>query len=419
MNQQQSIISGWSVNSAFAADFDTLIQRISAGDKAESEAFFSRDSDAKNAKLPLNPHHLPLVVERTSKKKNSPQQRIFVRCVAAIDHALKRAGLTAAALQQQAVRLYLPCVGPRADVNDFAGYQDRNDAEDLLFFPKIKHLHAAHFAQDALCHQLAVHYQLSWPPQPLYSASSSAIASLYQAHHLLQQGSLSLAVIVSWTEFTLQDALFMGGQGMLGSGNAQPFSPATDNSVLPASGTMAMVLEQQDHALQRGFQPQVGISSVASHQSSGARGGNTFSADFRAIAKTIEKSLALAQINADDVACCLPHGNGIYSSDKAEAMALCKIWGERGIPVVSYKGQVGYFSSCSGLLDVMLATDALQQGRLLAFSTRQSLDSSLQLALHADSEPLRLQQQHVVKSAMGLEGSVFSVVISRYTEGAT
>lgn len=126
--------------------------------------------------------------------------------------------------------------------------------------------------------------------------------------------------------------------------------------------------------------------------------------------------MAAAGVTADRVACMMPHGNGIQTSDKSEAMALLKIWGEKGVPVVSYKGQIGYFSTCSGLLDLMIACDALEKGRLLAFTTRHPLDNSTQLNFHADNPPLTLEKNVIVKSGMGLDGSVIATVLEAPVE---
>jgi 3-oxoacyl-(acyl-carrier-protein) synthase len=97
-------------------------------------------------------------------------------------------------------------------------------------------------------------------------------------------------------------------------------------------------------------------------------------------------------------------------------MALQKVWGKCGVPVVSYKGQVGYMESCCGLLDLMLAADALQQRRLLALTTRYPINDSLQIHVHADSPPLALKRQHILKSGIGLDGSAIAMVISANSE---
>jgi 3-oxoacyl-(acyl-carrier-protein) synthase len=202
---------------------------------------------------------------------------------------------------------------------------------------------------------------------------------------------------------------------MLGEGGGQPFSNH-NSSILPTDGAVALVMESEQHARQRNVVPTVHLRSSVFCQSGGARGSSSFTADFRTIAQTLERALQEAELTASEIACVFPHANGVIASDKAEAMALQKVWGKSGIPVVSYKGQVGYMVTCCGLLDLMLVADALQQRRLLALTSRHPIDESLQIQVHADGPPLVLEQAHILKSGIGLDGSAIAMVISRCQE---
>jgi 3-oxoacyl-(acyl-carrier-protein) synthase len=222
---------------------------------------------------------------------------------------------------------------------------------------------------------------------------------------------MDLVLVIGWLNTQTQDIVFLGGQDMLGDGSSQPFSNH-NSSILPTNGVVALLLESGRHAQQRGFKPCASLRNSMFCQSSGGRGSSSFTADFRTIAQTMERVLADAGLSPQDIACVFPHANGVIASDKAEAMALQKLWGKAGIPVVSYKGQVGYMVTCCGLLDLMLVADALQQRRLLASTSRCPVDESLQIHVHADSPPLVLEKQHILKSGIGLDGSAIAMVIS-------
>ncbi|WP_127957620.1 beta-ketoacyl synthase N-terminal-like domain-containing protein [Serratia microhaemolytica] len=401
-------LSGWSVTSAYAPDFPALIDGLIAGRVIGSQPWFDSAHEWQDLRLSCNPHYAP---------EAKPFGAAFSRLQPVIAQALTTAGLNQQQLQGKRVRVYLVGHGQRADIADYLGYQDRNDQEELLLFPSIKRLHADNFDQDRLVQQLTQAYQLSWPVISLYCASNSSLAAVHLAQAAIAAGELDLVLIIGWLETQTQDIVFLGGQDMLGEGGSQPFSNH-NSSILPTNGVVALILESGQHAQRRGFKPSACLRSSMFCQSSGGRGSSSFTADFRTIAQTLERVLKQAKLSPQDIACVFPHANGVIASDKAEAMALQKLWGKTGIPVVSYKGQIGYMVTCCGILDLMLIGEALQQRRLLASTSRYPIDESLQIQVHADSPPLALEKSHILKSGIGLDGSAIAMVISANWEGA-
>ncbi|WP_431222428.1 beta-ketoacyl synthase N-terminal-like domain-containing protein [Serratia sp. L9] len=404
--KQHVVLSGWGVTSAYAPDFPALINGLVEGRLVSTQPWFATKSEWQDLRLSCNPHYAADV---------KPFDSVFARLQPVIAQALAGANLSPEQLQGKRVRVYLVGHGERPNIADFLGYQDRNDQEELLFFPKIKRLHANSYQQDSLAQQLTQSYHLSWPPVSLYCASNSSLAAVHLAQSAIAANEADLVLVIGWLETLAQDIIFLGGQDMLGEDGSQPFS-SHNSCILPTNGAVALIMESEQHASQRHYTPAVSLSSSVFCQSSGARGSSSFTADFRTIAQTLERALQDAELTAQDIACVFPHANGVIASDKAEGMALQKIWGKSGIPVVSYKGQVGYMVTCCGLLDLMLAADALQQRRLLAMTTRYPIDTSLQIHVHADSPPLVLEQQHILKSGIGLDGSAIAMVISASKE---
>ncbi|EJD6048519.1 beta-ketoacyl synthase N-terminal-like domain-containing protein [Providencia rettgeri] len=404
--KQQVVASGWGVNSAFAADFPALIAGLEGMKSIGGEPWFATDEEWQNLRLNANPYTVP-----DKPPVFSGEERILN----VIDQALKMAKLNKASLAGKRVRVYIAGSGKRANISDFIGYQDRNDVEDLMFFPQIKNLHAREYGQDSIAHTLLETYSLSWPPMSLYCASNSSLAALHLAQSTIAGGEVDLALVIGWTQILLQDVIFLGGLDMLSHKQTQPFSQYSD-CVMPANGAVALIIESGQHATKRGFIPQIAISSSVYYQSGAARGRSTFSADFRSIAQTLEQSLLAAGLTQEDIACVMPHGNGIISSDKSESMALQKVMGKNGVPVVSYKGQFGYVSTCSGVLDFMVACDALIKRRLLPMLQHYPIDEGLELDIPIIQSPRQLTQKNILKSGLGLDGSVIAMVLSACRE---
>lgn len=404
--KQQVVASGWGMNSAFAADFPALIAGLEGMKSISGEFWFATDEEWQNLRLNANPYTVP---------DEPPVLSGEERILDVIDQALRMAKLNKASLAGKRVRVYIAGSGKRANISDFIGYQDRNDVEDLMFFPQIKNLHAREYGQDSLAHTLLDTYSLSWPPMSLYCASNSSLAALHLAQSTIAGGEVDLALVIGWTQILLQDVIFLGGLDMLSHKQTQPFSQYSD-CVMPANGAVALIIESGQHATKRGFIPQIAISSSVYYQSGAARGRSTFSADFRSIAQTLEQSILAAGLTQEDIACVMPHGNGIISSDKSESMALQKVMGKNGVPVVSYKGQFGYVSTCSGVLDFMVACDALIKRRLLPMLQHYPIDEGLELDIPITQSPRQLTQKNILKSGLGIDGSVIAMVLSACRE---
>lgn len=403
------MIGGIGLESAYAGSCNELVQRLAARECVAAQPWFASDREASDLRLPCNPHHAKFFVGKAARVT------IMARFEQAIDRvvaqALRDANLDEASLSGADVRVYLAGHGMRADFADFAGYENRNDEEDQLYFPRLKQLNASNYAQDELAHRIARRYRLARLPVPVYTASCSAMSALYVAHQAIRSGAVRTALVVGWMQYTLQDIVFLGTQGVLSVGDSQPFS-AHSGGMLPTDGACALLLQAGDDMAASATLQRPRLASCTAYQSSG-EASRPMSADFRAIASTMERALEAAGQQPANIACVFPHGNGVPASDKPEAMAILKIWGAHGVPVVSYKGQSGYISVCSGLVDLFAIADALANQRVLPARTRMPLDDTLQIDLHVDRAALPLGGRAILKSAVGLDGSVVACVVTQ------
>ncbi|MGL4316691.1 MAG: beta-ketoacyl synthase N-terminal-like domain-containing protein, partial [Pseudomonas sp.] len=281
------------------------------------------------------------------------------------------------------------------------------------FNPGIRQMHSDSYSEERLGRLLMQRLGLARPPLALTTASCSSLTALYLASKAIESGDTDIAVVASWQQVSQYNLMFMGGVNALARSVAQPFSANTEG-VLLGGGVAVAILESAAHLQARKAQGQLRVAGFAMRQGGGtSRGGQSFAPDFRSIAKTIEESLEQAGLAAGEVGCVFMHGNGIRGSDQAEMMAVRKVWGDNGIPVVSYKAQLGYQVAASGLTDLAILTDAMQQQRLLAFKSQAPLDISSGVRLHADSEPLPLTSDNVLKLGLGIEGSIAACTLTR------
>jgi 3-oxoacyl-[acyl-carrier-protein] synthase-1 len=100
-----------------------------------------------------------------------------------------------------------------------------------------------------------------------------------------------------------------------------------------------------------------------------AEGLFTIRDDGDGVARAIEQALADANLRPEDVGMVVAHGNGTPQSDASEAAALRQVFGAAMPPVTGFKWAFGHLIAAAGILDAVLALDALKKGVVPGIAT--------------------------------------------------
>lgn len=73
-----------------------------------------------------------------------------------------------------------------------------------------------------------------------------------------------------------------------------------------------------------------------------------------------------AELDVEALCAIIPHGNGSSVSDKAEAKAIAMLTEGHPVPVLAYKGQIGYTATGSGIVDLIIGHHSLTQQELIS-----------------------------------------------------
>ena len=92
-------------------------------------------------------------------------------------------------------------------------------------------------------------------------------------------------------------------------------------------------------------------------------------------ARAIALALADAGIAAADVGMIVAHGNGTPASDASEARGILRAFGGNPPPITAFKWCVGHLFAASGILDLVLALEALRQGVVPGVATLNAVDA--------------------------------------------
>lgn len=125
--------------------------------------------------------------------------------------------------------------------------------------------------------------------------------------------------------------------------------------------------------------------------------------------KSILQALKQSQLEPNEIDWFYAHGTASSANDKAEAIAVGAIFGPQTF-VSSSKGHHGHTLAASGLLESVIAIEALKNNLAIPNSFLAEPDPGFNINLNCnhDKKPLR----HILKNSLGFGGINCSIVLS-------
>ena len=91
----------------------------------------------------------------------------------------------------------------------------------------------------------------------------------------------------------------------------------------------------------------------------------------------MQAALDEAGLRAADVGMIVAHANGTRNSDASEAAAIRRVFGDAPPPVTGFKWAFGHLIAASGMLDTVLALEALRARTVPGVATLHEADPAL------------------------------------------
>ena len=224
---------------------------------------------------------------------------------------------------------------------------------------------------NVLCH-LGIQTGFTGPHACFVTHSVSGVLAVAEAAAALRDGGVDRAVAVAHeAPIEPQSVQGFAGLGVLAVDTVRPFDRGRDGTLL-GEGAAALACEGGAAAAARGA-PRLGAllgSGVVSEGEAmlGVR------ADGDGLARAIALALDDAGIAARAVGMIVAHGNGTRASDASEARAIRAVFGAAPPPVTSFKWAVGHTLAAAGLIDTVLALEALAAGVVPGIATLREID---------------------------------------------
>jgi 3-oxoacyl-[acyl-carrier-protein] synthase II len=258
----------------------------------------------------------------------------------------------------------------------------------------------------AACH-ISIAHDARGPNNSIVEGGVSSLLAISEAAAVIQRGHA--------------DAMLAGGSGSIVSFGCLPFrgwnhltkwpgEPAeasrpfdTQRSgIVPGEGAGMLLLEERDHAVQRGAKIFARIAGYASRFEPPGQPGSTRTG--KAIVQSITAALSAAHLRPSDIGHVNAHADSSVEQDRLEAQAIHQTLGD--VPVVAFKSYFGDLAAGSGAVELIGSVQALHSGRLPPTLNHDQPDSNCPVnVVHGAHQPitkpaaLKLNQSHTGQTA--------------------
>jgi 3-oxoacyl-[acyl-carrier-protein] synthase-1 len=224
---------------------------------------------------------------------------------------------------------------------------------------------------NVLCH-VAIRNNLKGANACITNHSCGGTLAVIEAAEALRTGEADRAVAIGHeTPIEPQNVLYYYQCGLVGSNAIRPFD-ASRNGSLFGEGAGALALETESAARARGATP-IGEVLGGGHAAEAA-GLLAIREDGDGVERAVRAALADAGLGPADIGMIVAHGNGTRLSDASEAAALRRVFGDGMPPVTAFKWAFGHLIAAAGILETVVALEALRAGVVPGIATLRTLD---------------------------------------------
>ncbi|MFN3531445.1 MAG: beta-ketoacyl-[acyl-carrier-protein] synthase family protein [Candidatus Brocadia sp.] len=247
-----------------------------------------------------------------------------------------------------------------------------------------------------------------------FTSSTDAIADAYK---MIQRDMAKVIVAGGVEQISIDLYLIFYLRGLLSGldGTREASLPFDNerNGFVMAEGSYVVILEELQHALDRGAHIYAEVKGFGNT----FVGGKKYPEDIRVrrVESAIHEALEDAEIKKDDVNLISANANGCRMQDRVEAKAILSYFGIRGsqIPVSTIKSNVGESYGTSGAAQFISAVMSINTGLIPHIINHNNKDPEINLNLILD-KPFRKEIRNVVINNMDYDGNNSCLVISKF-----
>lgn len=269
--------------------------------------------------------------------------------------------------------------------------------------------------------QVALHLELRGPSFTIGSACATSAHAIGEAAEIIRRGDATM-MVCGGTEACITPLTLAGDQalGALSARNdapeqaSRPFDCDRDGFVL-GEGAGVLVLEERDHALQRGARIYAELVSYAT--TTDALHETHPEATGVHAARAIVRALTKAGLTAAAIDAIFAHATSTIIGDRAEAQALKLALGAETtrIPVTAIKAALGHLLGGAGATQAIAAIKALECQALPPIRNLEQPDPDCTLQF-VTGAVMPASLSHVLSNSFGFGGHNVALLFGRHRD---
>lgn len=187
---------------------------------------------------------------------------------------------------------------------------------------------------------------------------------------------------------------------------SRPFSMGRRGFVV-SEGAACIVLASERFVKTWGLKPSFQVAGWATNSDA----HHYVAPNLDTVTACMKEAVADASITPDDIHSINAHAASTKIGDQVEAEAIKKVFRGRIPPITANKSLIGHAMGASSAIETVLAVEGMQRDSLLP-TINHNPDPALDLE-SVVSEPIRLEQEHVLHNAFGFGGCNACLVLRR------
>jgi 3-oxoacyl-[acyl-carrier-protein] synthase II len=274
----------------------------------------------------------------------------------AASEAVRDAGLDVAGTGAERVGVVVGTLG--GDLKTFEGaLRTAPQRKESGFTPAVAETYPLASILTALAERLGT----AGPHLASLNACSSGNHALASGCELLRRGEVDAMIVGGVDGFAQTEFTYFHNLRSLAAEHCQPFD-RNRRGLMIGEGAGMLVIEPRDRATRRGARAYAevrgyGLSADGFHVTSPDPSG-------AGAIRAMQAALRAAGLSPDDIDYVSAHGTGTLANDRAEAVALRAVFGERAgrLPVSSVKSMIGHSMGAASAIESGVCCLALRDG---------------------------------------------------------
>ena len=345
------------------------------------------------------------------RKEARRMDRFTQLAIAASSEALEQSGLDIAADPEQ-VGCMIGC--------GIGGMQTLEDQITIFFEKGAKRVSpflVPMYISDMAAGQVSIRFGARGPNYNTVSACASGADAIGAALETIKRSDATAMICggaeASVTRFSI--AAFAASRALSRNGDpeiaSRPFDAERDGFIL-AEGAGTLILEEREHALERGAP--ILAELVSYGQSADAFHVTQPSANGEGAARAMQMALDKGGLTASEIDYINAHGTSTPLNDRFETMSVKTVFGEAalGIPMSSTKSMIGHTLGAAGGIEAAIAIMMLRDQRIHGTRNLQHPDPDCDLDYVAEGAR-DIELRYVMSNSLGFGGHNSSLIFGR------